>query len=153
MLDDAPHVPVLLDRCVELLGPALTRDGATLADATLGAGGHAERFLSLFPGLSLIGLDRDPEALRIAGNRLTPFGDRVTLVRARYDEMADSLEDLGRDVDAVGFPHLDRASQGDIEKRCEREEPALASYVASNADDANMRKLLALVTLAMNDAA
>ncbi|HBQ10720.1 MAG: hypothetical protein RLO52_04095 [Sandaracinaceae bacterium] len=60
---------------------------------------------------------------------------------------------LGRDVDAVGFPHLDRASQGDIEKRCEREEPALASYVASNADDANMRKLLALVTLAMNDAA
>ena len=103
MLDDAPHVPVLLDRCVELLGPALTRDGATLADATLGAGGHAERFLSLFPGLSLIGLDRDPEALRIAGNRLTPFGDRVTLVRARYDEMADSLEDLGRDVDAVLF--------------------------------------------------
>ena len=84
MLDDEPHIPVLLDRCVELLGAALTRagDGATLVDATLGAGGHAERFLTLFPGLHLIGLDRDPDALRIAGDRLAPFGDRVTLVRS-----------------------------------------------------------------------
>ena len=62
---DFGHVPVLLDRCVELLRPALTRhradgSGAVLVDATLGAGGHAERFLTEFPGLRLIGLDRDP---------------------------------------------------------------------------------------------
>src|SRR3954452_9244981 len=90
MPDDHGHVPVLLDRCVELLTPALTRRdvtgaGAVLVDATLGAGGHAERFLTDLPGLRLVGLDRDPNALRIAGERLAPFGDRVTLVRTRYD--------------------------------------------------------------------
>ena len=68
MPDDHPHDPVLLDRCVELLKPALTRRdadgaGAVLVDATLGAGGHAERFLTELPGLRLIGLDRDRTAL------------------------------------------------------------------------------------------
>src|SRR5580693_7646347 len=58
------HVPVLLDRCFALLRPALTRDqpdgsGAVLIDATIGAGGHAERFLTELPGLRLIGVDRD----------------------------------------------------------------------------------------------
>src|SRR6201990_2443114 len=72
------HIPVLLDRCVELLAPALTRgrvdgDGAVLIDATLGAGGHAERFLTQLPGLRLIGLDRDPTALAIARDRLGPL--------------------------------------------------------------------------------
>jgi 16S rRNA (cytosine1402-N4)-methyltransferase len=62
---DHGHIPVLIDRCVELLAPALTRqnadgEGAVLIDATLGAGGHAERFLTELPGLRLIGLDRDP---------------------------------------------------------------------------------------------
>ena len=87
---DYGHIPVLLDRCVELLTPALTRqhadgEGAVLVDATLGAGGHAERFLTELPGLRLIGLDRDPDALWIAGERLAQFGDRVMLVRTRYD--------------------------------------------------------------------
>jgi 16S rRNA (cytosine1402-N4)-methyltransferase len=90
MADNRGHIPVLLDRCVELLTPALTRQqpdgtGALLVDATLGAGGHAERFLRELPGLRLVGLDRDPDALWIAGERLAPFGDRVVLVRTRYD--------------------------------------------------------------------
>ncbi len=94
MVDDEPHVPVLSDRCVELLAPALTRrdtagTGATLVDATLGAGGHAYRFLTQFAGLRLIGLDRDTDALRIAGQRLAPFADRVTLVHSRFDQSAD----------------------------------------------------------------
>jgi 16S rRNA (cytosine1402-N4)-methyltransferase len=98
--EDHGHVPVLLDRCVELLTPALTRrradgTGAVLVDATLGAGGHAERFLSDLPGLRLIGLDRDPHALWIAGQRLAPFGDRVTLVRTRYDGLADAVAQSG----------------------------------------------------------
>ena len=79
------NFPVLLERCVQLLAPALTRraadgSGAVLLDGTLGAGGHAERFLTEFPGLRLIGLDRDREALAIAGRRLERFGDRVQLV-------------------------------------------------------------------------
>ncbi|MGB0973298.1 MAG: 16S rRNA (cytosine(1402)-N(4))-methyltransferase RsmH [Mycobacterium sp.] len=93
MVDDEPHIPVLLDRCVELLAPALTRrgsdgTGATLLDATLGAGGHAHRFLTQFAGLRLIGLDRDTDALRIAGRRLAPFADRITLVHTRFDRSA-----------------------------------------------------------------
>lgn len=127
---DEPHIPVLLDRCVELLAPALTRSsddgtGATLIDATLGAGGHSEQFLTRFPGLRLIGLDRDPDALQIAGDRLAPFGERVTLVRTRYDGVADAVSDAGLDggqggqgVDAILFDlgvssmQLDRAERG-----------------------------------------
>jgi 16S rRNA (cytosine1402-N4)-methyltransferase len=94
------HIPVLLDRCVELLTPALTRhnadgEGAVLIDATLGAGGHAERFLTELPGLRLIGLDRDPDALWIAGERLAQFGDRVMLVRTRYDGIEGVLAETG----------------------------------------------------------
>ncbi len=97
---DHGHIPVLLDRCVELLNPALTRQspdgsGAVLLDATLGAGGHAERFLTEFPGLRLIGLDRDPDALWIAGERLAQFGDRVVLVRTRYDGIEGVLAETG----------------------------------------------------------
>ncbi|MGE2730394.1 16S rRNA (cytosine(1402)-N(4))-methyltransferase RsmH [Mycolicibacterium vaccae] len=106
MVEHEPHIPVLLDRCVELLAPALTRRsldgaGATFVDATLGAGGHSARFLEQFPALSLIGLDRDPNALRLAGARLEPFGDRVTLVRTRYDGITEALD--GQQVDAILF--------------------------------------------------
>jgi 16S rRNA (cytosine1402-N4)-methyltransferase len=120
------HIPVLLDRCVELLTPALTRQnadggGAVLIDATLGAGGHAERFLTELPGLRLIGLDRDPDALRIAGERLARFGDRVTLVRTRYDGIEAVLAETGywaSKVDGVLFDlgvssmQLDRTERG-----------------------------------------
>ncbi len=129
MVDSADygHVPVLLDRCVELLAPALTRrtadgSGAVLVDATLGAGGHAERFLERFAGLRLIGLDRDPDALAIAQRRLARFADRVTLVHTRYDGMANALAEsrlpaMGS-IDGVLFDlgvssmQLDRAERG-----------------------------------------
>ena len=64
------HTPVLLERCVELLAPALEKPGAVLVDATLGMGGHSEAFLTRFPELTLVGLDRDTDALAIAGERL-----------------------------------------------------------------------------------
>lgn len=89
------HTPVLLERCVELLAPALTRDGAVLVDATLGMGGHSEAFLERFPRVHLVGLDRDHDALRIAGERLERFGDRVTLVHTVYDGIADALKTAG----------------------------------------------------------
>ncbi|KUI42789.1 ribosomal RNA small subunit methyltransferase H [Mycobacterium sp. GA-1199] len=123
---DHGHVPVLLDRCVELLTPALTRrspdgEGAVLVDGTLGAGGHAERFLTELPGLRLIGLDRDPDALWIAGERLSRFGDRVMLVRTRYDGIGGVLGDdgyWGSQADGILFDlgvssmQLDRTDRG-----------------------------------------
>ena len=89
------HTPVLLERCIELLAPALQRDGAVFVDATLGMGGHSEAFLQRFPGIHLVGLDRDQDALRIAGERLAPFGDRVTLVHTVYDGIADAVRSAG----------------------------------------------------------
>lgn len=89
------HTPVLLERCIELLAPALERDGAVFVDATLGMGGHSEAFLERFPGLRLVGLDRDTDALRIAGERLARFGERVTLVHTVYDGIADAVISAG----------------------------------------------------------
>ncbi|MFF1816870.1 16S rRNA (cytosine(1402)-N(4))-methyltransferase RsmH [Kribbella sp. NPDC058245] len=89
------HVPVMLERVVALLAPALAQPGAVLVDATLGLGGHSEAFLQQFPGIRLIGLDRDPAALRLAGERLAPYADRTTFVHAVYDELPQVLEDLG----------------------------------------------------------
>src|SRR4051812_4615104 len=88
------HVPVLLERCVALLAPALTQDGAVFVDYTLGMGGHAEAVLRS-TGARLVGLDRDPEALRRSGDRLAPFAERITLVHAVYDELPRVLADLG----------------------------------------------------------
>lgn len=89
------HTPVLLDRCIELLAPAIAHDGAVFVDATLGMGGHAEAFLDRFAGLRLVGLDRDTDALRIAGERLARFGDRVRLVHTVYDEIARATASAG----------------------------------------------------------
>ena len=80
---------------IALLAPALEAPGAVMVDATVGLGGHAEHILSSFPDVRLVGLDRDPEALRLSGERLAAFGERVTLVHAVYDELPDVLAELG----------------------------------------------------------
>ena len=86
-----PHHPVLLDRVVALLAGDLPADArGVIADATLGAGGHAAALLAATPpGVTLVGIDRDPDALTLAGERLAPFGDRVRLVHARFDALAE----------------------------------------------------------------
>lgn len=89
------HVPVLLDRCIDLLAPAIGEPGAIVVDATLGMGGHSVALLQRFPQLRVIGLDRDTEALALAGNRLEPFADRVHLVHTVYDELPAALDELG----------------------------------------------------------
>ncbi|HWR85426.1 MAG TPA: 16S rRNA (cytosine(1402)-N(4))-methyltransferase RsmH [Rhodoglobus sp.] len=113
------HTPVLLERTVELLAPALQREGAVLVDGTLGMGGHAEAFLQRFPQLTLVGIDRDTDALAIAGERLAPFADRTHLVHAVYDELAQVLRDLAIPAVAgilldlgVSSLQLDRADRG-----------------------------------------
>jgi 16S rRNA (cytosine1402-N4)-methyltransferase len=157
------HIPVLLDRCVELLAPALTKndpggDGAVLLDATLGAGGHAERFLSEFPALRLIGLDRDPNALWIAGERLSRFGDRVLLVRTRYDGIEGVLAQTGYwagNLDGVLFDlgvssmQLDRtergfsyASDAPLDMRMDPDAALTAAEVVNTYDERVLARLL-----------
>jgi len=115
------HVPVLLERCLELLAPALSRPGRQTVhvDATLGLGGHAEAVLAAHPDLVLVGLDRDREALAHAERRLAPYADRTHLVHAVYDELPAVLDRLGYDhTDGALFDlgvsslQLDEADRG-----------------------------------------
>ncbi|OSC41782.1 16S rRNA (cytosine(1402)-N(4))-methyltransferase RsmH [Mycobacterium decipiens] len=158
------HVPVLAQRCVELLTPALTRyhlDGskAVLVDATIGAGGHAERFLEGLPGLRLIGLDRDPTALDIARSRLARFADRLTLVHMRYDGLAAALAESGyaavESVDGMLFDlgvssmQLDRAERGfayakdaPLDMRMDPEASLTAADIVNTYDEAALADIL-----------
>ncbi|MBC9732096.1 16S rRNA (cytosine(1402)-N(4))-methyltransferase RsmH [Nocardioides marmotae] len=112
------HVPVLLDRVVALLQPALEHDGAVLVDCTLGLGGHTEAVLERIGTARVIGIDRDTEALRRAGERLAAYGDRFTGVHAVYDELPDVLDDLGlASVDAVLFDLGVSSMQLDVRER------------------------------------
>jgi 16S rRNA (cytosine1402-N4)-methyltransferase len=98
------HVPVFAQRSLELLTPALSGPEPVLVDATLGLGGHAELFLETFPTLTLVGLDRDTEALRRSEQRLARFADRIRLVHAVYDQLGTALADLRLStVDGVLF--------------------------------------------------
>lgn len=89
------HEPVLRERVFALLAPALTEAEPILVDATLGLGGHALFALQQLPTLRLIGIDRDHRALAVSRERLAAYEDRVTLVHAVYDHIADVLHDLG----------------------------------------------------------
>lgn len=112
------HVPVLLDRCIALLAPALTSPDAVVVDCTLGMGGHSEALLTGTPA-RLVGIDRDPEALRRSAARLASYSSRTTFVHAVYDELPTVLAGLGLErVQGVLFDlgvsslQLDQADRG-----------------------------------------
>src|SRR5215831_8896398 len=115
----AGHRPVLLERVLTLLAPALDRNGAVLVDATLGRAGHARALLDAHPGLVLIGLDTDVTAVEESRRLLARYGDRVTVIRAVYDQVAEVLNDQGHST-ADGFlfdlgvssPQLDEPGRG-----------------------------------------
>jgi 16S rRNA (cytosine1402-N4)-methyltransferase len=117
-MEPPAHVPVLLDRVVALLAPALDHEGAVMVDATLGLGGHTEAVLTRCALARVVGIDRDPAALDLARERLAGFGDRFTGVQAVYDELPDVLEELGLDqVDAVLFDLGVSSMQLDVRER------------------------------------
>lgn len=112
------HVPVLLDRVVALLAPALDHPGAVLVDCTLGLGGHSEAVLERLEHANVVGIDRDPAALEMAGQRLAAYGDRFRGVHAVYDEIPEVLDELGLDhVDAVLFDLGVSSMQLDVRER------------------------------------
>lgn len=113
------HTPVMLDRCVELLAPVASREGAVIVDATLGMGGHSEALLSAHPQLTIVGIDRDAAAQQLAARRLARFADRLVLVHAVYDAIAEAVRGAGfANVDGVLFDlgvsslQLDEAERG-----------------------------------------
>lgn len=112
------HDPVMLDRVVALLAPALDHADAVMVDATLGLGGHSEAILARCGLARVIGIDRDPEALARSRERLAGYGDRFTAVHAVYDEIPDVLEDLALGpVDGVFFDLGVSSMQLDLPER------------------------------------
>ncbi|MDX6395014.1 MAG: rRNA (cytosine1402-N4)-methyltransferase [Streptosporangiaceae bacterium] len=83
----AGHLPVMVEEVLGLFGPALEPSGAILVDATLGRGGHARALLDAHPGLVLIGVDTDAQAIEESRRLLAPYAGRVTLVHSRNDEI------------------------------------------------------------------
>lgn len=120
MNTDLKHVPVALDRCIDLLTPAFAnKDNAVVIDATLGLGGHAKEMLTRFSKLHLIGIDRDLSALAISTENLAQFKDRINLIHATYDQINSILSDLQISaVDGILFDlgvssmQLDQADRG-----------------------------------------
>ena len=110
------HVSVLLEECVTGLN---IRPEGIYVDGTLGGAGHSCRIAEGLTTGRLIGIDRDPVALKAAGERLAPYGDRVTLVHSNFCRMASVLEGLGiSGVDGilldlgVSSPQLDDGQRG-----------------------------------------
>ena len=110
------HVSVLLEECIE--GLDIKPDGIYV-DGTLGGAGHSSRIAAQLTTGRLIGIDRDPVALRAAGERLKPYADRVTLVHSNFCEIKQVLQDLGIEgVDGilldlgVSSPQLDDGARG-----------------------------------------
>ena len=147
------HIPVMRDRVVELMRPAVERAEPIVVDATLGAGGHAEALLLAFPGLYLIGIDRDTDALAQARSRLHRFDGRTELTHAIYDEIGEVLD--GRTVAAVLFDlgvssmQLDRAARGfsyahdaPLDMRMDRSEGLTAYDVVNTYDQESLKRIL-----------
>lgn len=155
MVDNQIHTPVMLERTIELLGPAVSHPGAVLVDATLGMAGHAEAFLQRFPQLVLVGLDRDTDALAIAGQRLAPFAGRVHLVHTVYDRFEESLDELGiPEVSATLFDlgvsslQLDRVERGfsyskdaPLDMRMDATSPLTAERILADYSESELRRI------------
>lgn len=149
------HTPVMVERVVELVSPALKNSGAIYVDCTLGMGGHAAAVLRANPQARLIGFDRDSDALALAQQRLSEFGDRITTVHAVYDQFDEKLDELGvAEVDAVFFDlgvsslQLDEAERGfsymrdaSLDMRMDQSAGITAAELLTQSSEAELRDL------------
>ena len=152
----AGHRPVLLERVLTLLAPALDRNGAVLVDATLGRAGHARALLDAHPGLVLIGLDTDAAAVEESRRLLARYGDRVTVIRAVYDQVTEVLNEQGHAA-ADGFlfdlgvssPQLDEPERGfaysydaPLDMRMDQSQSLTAAEVLNTYPATRLRRVL-----------
>ncbi len=150
------HQPVMTDRVLALLAPALQPDGSIMVDATLGRAGHARALLSQHPGLTLIGVDADGAAIEESRRVLAPYAGRVTLFQARYDAIGEILAGLGHpSVRGVLFdlgvssPQLDDPGRGfsysrdaPLDMRMDQTGPLTAADVVNTYSAARLAQVL-----------
>ena len=150
------HLPVMAEEVVELFRPV---PPGVIVDATVGGGGHARRLLEARPDVRILGLDRDPRALAAAAAHLAPFGDRVTLVRSRFDHLGQIMSDLAiRDDEISGVlfdlgvssPQLDEPERGfsyrwdaPLDMRMDPDDPWSAGDVVNGYQEAELAHVLA----------
>ena len=152
-MSDFHHVSVLLDECIE--GLDIKPEGIYV-DGTLGGAGHSSHIVQHLTTGRLIGIDRDPVALKAAGARLEPWKDRVTLVHSNFCEIASVLDDLGIDaVDGilldlgVSSPQLDDGARGfsymadaPLDMRMNNEDPLTAHTVVNTWSYEELKRIL-----------
>ena len=150
------HVPVLRDRILELLAPALAQPGSVMVDATVGMGGHSDSVLDHCPSARVVGIDRDRDALALAAERLGRFGDRFTPVHAVYDELPRVLDEMGLpSVSAVLLDlgvsslQLDEEERGfayrhdaPLDMRMDQTSGMTAAHVLNTYDRADLERIL-----------
>ncbi len=107
---DPLHEPVMVAEVVELFAPV---PAGVILDATVGTGGHAAAVLAEYPGLGVLGIDRDPEALRVAAERLAPFGSRVVLKHARFADLRTVVDEAR----AAGRGHWPSTGEADASRQ------------------------------------
>ena len=150
------HHPVLLDRVVELVVPAL-EEGGHFVDGTLGRGGHARAILQAAPGVHLVGIDRDQIALDASRANLSAYQERVRLARDDFKNLASVLERLGiasvrgvlLDL-GVSSPQLDDASrgfsfreEGPLDMRMDTSSPLSAAQVVNEYPEQDLARVIA----------
>ncbi|CAA9271896.1 MAG: 16S rRNA (cytosine(1402)-N(4))-methyltransferase [uncultured Acidimicrobiales bacterium] len=150
-----PHLPVMVAEVVDALRPV---PPGPIVDATLGAGGHAAALLDALPDHTLIGLDRDDEALALAGDTLDRFGDRVVLRRANFDDLGDVVAGLGRaggvsgvlfdlGVSSMQLDDPERGfsyrGEGPLDMRADRRQPTTAADIVNGYDEVSLARVLA----------
>ena len=153
-----PHRPVMVERTLDLLLPRGGRGegGGIYLDATVGYGGHAEALLEAGdPDLTLVGMDRDAEALDFTRTRLSRFGGRVTLVKENFSNLSTALDNLGIDrIDGALFdlgmssPQVDEAERGfgwthpgPLDMRMDRDQDTTAANLVNDLSAVDLQEI------------
>lgn len=157
MADQPFHQPVLAQQCLELLRPALESSEAVMIDATLGLGGHTELVLSSLPNVTVVGIDRDENAIEFASQRLAKYGSRFQTFHGTYDQIPQVAKRWGKDgkVDAIlmdlgvssmqldlgerGFSYV---QDGPLDMRMDPSNPLSAATVVNTYSAAELTRIL-----------
>src|SRR3954466_11561465 len=147
------HRPVMVDVIVDLFRSV---PSGPVVDATVGGGGHAAAILAEISHVTLLGLDRDAEAIAAAKESLARFGDRVELRQVRFDALTETMDELAMHTISgalfdlgVSSPQFDHAERGfsyrfdaPLDMRMDQRQPRSAHDIVNGTDEAELARIL-----------